>query len=137
MKKLTLIALGVVAVLLVAACSGGDSLTGKTWQLTAITEQVPAFQGVVPEADQANYTIEFASDGTFSAKADCNNLSGTYTTTESGGLTIGPIATTLAACPDESFAPQYVAGLQNAASYAIADGQLTITLADSGTLVFK
>jgi heat shock protein HslJ len=137
MKRIALIALGIVAVLIVAACSGGSSLTGKTWQLTAITEQVPAFQGVVPADEAAKYTIEFATDGTFTAKADCNNLSGSYTTTSSNGLTIGPIATTLAACPEDSFAPQYVAGLDQAASYAIADDQLTITLTDGGTLVYK
>jgi heat shock protein HslJ len=137
MKKVTLIALGIAAVILVAACSGGNNLTGKSWQLTAITEQVPAFQGVVPADQQSNYTIEFNSDGTFNAKADCNNMSGTYTTTSSNGLTIVLGPSTLVACPDDSLAPQYVAGLGNAASYAIADGQLTITLTDGGTLQFK
>lgn len=137
MKKITLIALGIAAVILVAACSGGSNLTGKSWQLTAITEQVPAFQGVVPADEQSNYTIEFNSDGTFNAKADCNNMSGTYTTTSSNGLTIVLGPSTLVACPEGSLAPQYVAGLGNAASYAIADGQLTITLADGGTLQFK
>jgi heat shock protein HslJ len=120
-----------------SASSGGANLTGKTWMLTAITEKVPAFQGVVPDADQANYTIEFKSDGSFNAKADCNQLSGTYTTTPEGGLTIVLGPSTLAACPETSLAPQYVAGLGNAASYAIANDQLTITLKDEGTLVFK
>ena len=91
----------------------------------------------MPAADQANYTIEFKSDGIYSAKADCNMVSGTYTTTSSGGLTIVLGPSTLVACPEGSLAPQYVAGLGNAASYAIADGQLTITLKDGGTLVFK
>ncbi len=134
----TLLGLAVVAVFLVAACSSsGSSLTGKTWQLTAITELTPAFQGVVPEADQANYTIEFATDDTFSAKADCNQVSGGYTTTSSNGLTITPGPMTLVACPEGSLSDQYVAGLGNAASYAIADSQLTITLTDGGTLVYK
>jgi heat shock protein HslJ len=137
MKRVSFVALGIVAVLTVAACSGGSSLTGKTWQLTAITEKVPAFQGVVPADEQANYTIEFGTNDTFTAKADCNNLSGSYSTTSSNGLTIGPIATTLAACPEGSFSDQYVAGLGNAASYAIADDQLTITLTDGGTLTYK
>jgi heat shock protein HslJ len=149
MRTPTFIALAFAATAIVAACSNsssssganpsssGGGLTGKTWQLTAITEKVPAFQGVVPAADQANYTIEFKSDGSFSAKADCNVLSGTYATTSSGGMTITLGPSTLAACPEGSLAPQYVAGLGNAASYAIADGQLTITLTDGGTLVYK
>jgi heat shock protein HslJ len=137
MRKLTMIALAVGIAAILAACSGGSSLTGKTWQLTAITEKVPAFQGVVPAADQANYTIEFKSDGTFNAKADCNQTSGTYTTTGSGGLTIVPGPTTLAACPEGSLSSQYIAALGNSASYAIASSQLTITLTDGGTLVYK
>ena len=139
MRKLTLIGLAVAATLIVVACSSGSSssLTGKNWQLTALTEKVPAFQGVVPEADQAKYTIEFKSDGTYQAKADCNMLSGAYTTTSSGGLTIEPGPMTLMACPEGSMSDQYVAALIKAASYAIANNQLTITLTDEGTLVYK
>ena len=137
MKRIALLALGIVAVLIVAACSGSASLTGKNWQLTAITEQVPAFQGVVPADEQANYTIEFSTDGTYTAKADCNNTSGSYTTTSSNGLAIVPGPTTLAFCPEGSFSDQYIAGLGKAASYAIANSELTITLTDGGTLVYK
>jgi len=137
-RTLLVFVLGVAAIATIAAaCSGGSGLTGKTWQLTAITEKVPAFQGVVPAADQANYTIEFKSDGTFNAKADCNQLSGTYTTSGSNGLTIVPGPMTLAACPPESLSSQYVEALGKAASYAVASGQLTITLTDEGTLVYK
>jgi heat shock protein HslJ len=131
-------ALAIVAIaMLVAACSsGGSSLTGKTWQLTAITEKVPAFQGVVPADQQASYTITFATDGSFNAKADCNTVNGTYTTSGSNGLaiTLGP--STLVACPEGSFADQYVAGLAAAQSYAISGDELTMTLKDEGTLTF-
>jgi heat shock protein HslJ len=150
-KSFTLV-LGLVAVVgIVAACSGGGAasssasaassggggLTGKTWHLTAITEKVPAFQGVVPAADQANYTIEFNADLSFNAKADCNQLGGTYSTTGTDGLTIKPGPMTLVACPEGSLSSQYVESLGKAASYAIANGQLTITLTDEGTLVFN
>jgi heat shock protein HslJ len=138
MRKLMSIALAVGVAAMIAACSGGSSgLTGKTWLLTALTEKVPAFQGVVPEADQANYNIEFKTDSTFTAKADCNTTSGTYTTTGSGGLAIVPGPTTLVACPEGSLSSQYIAALGNAASYAVTSSQLTITLTDGGTLVYK
>ena len=140
MRTRTLFAfvLGIAAIATIAAaCSGGSGLTGKTWQLTAITEKVPAFQGVVPAADQPNYTIAFEPNLTFTAKADCNQLSGSYTTSGSNGLTIVPGPMTLAACPPESLSSQYVEALGKAASYAVANGQLTITLTDEGTLVFK
>jgi heat shock protein HslJ len=120
-----------------AAASGGSDLTGRTWQLTALTTKVPAFQGVVPAADQSKYTIEFMSDGTFASKADCNQVAGTYTTTSSGGLTIKPGPSTMAACPEGSLGPEYVAALALAKSYAIANAELVITLTDEGTLQFK
>jgi len=111
-------------------------LVGKTWKLTAITETTPAFQGVVPEADQSKYTIEFQADGSFSAKADCNQLSGTYQVGTGGSISILPGPSTMAACPEGSLADLYVVGLGNAASYAISGNQLTLTLGDGGTLQF-
>jgi heat shock protein HslJ len=138
MRNRALIALAIAATVVLAACSGtSSSLTGKTWQLTAMTKRVAANQGVVPEADQANYTIEFKSDGTYQAKADCNQTSGTYTTTSDGGLTIEPGPTTLVACPEGSLSDQYIQSLTIASSYAIVDGKLTITLQDGWTLEYK
>jgi len=143
LKRLILIAfaLGLTATMLVACGGSSSGLTGKTWHLTAITEKTPAFQGVVPADQQANYTVEFQSAGTFSAKADCNTVAGTYTTANPAGasgdlsLTLGP--STIAACPSGSYSDLYLLGLGNAASYAVAGGQLTITVVDGGTLVYK
>jgi heat shock protein HslJ len=129
------LALVTMALALAACSSGSGDLTGKTWQLTAITEKTPAFQGVVPPADQGKYTIEFKADGTFSAKADCNLLGGTYKT-DKANLTITPGPSTLMACPDGSYGDLYAHALSQAASYAIANDQLTITLKDGGTLAF-
>jgi heat shock protein HslJ len=121
--------------------AGGQGLTGKDWQLTGVTEKVPAFQGVVPEDQQANYTITFNDDGTFSAKADCNNLAGTYVTgdpaTSSGPLEIIPGPMTLAICPDGSLGDLFVIGLGNTNSYSIEGDALTLNLVDGGTLQFK
>ena len=138
MRYRTLIALAIAATVALAACSGSSSsLSGKTWQLTALTHRVAGGFGGVPEAEQANYTIEFKSDGNYQAKADCNQTSGTYTTTSDGGLTIEPGPTTLVACPEGSLSDEYIQGLTNASGYAIVDGQLTIKLKDGWTLVFK
>jgi heat shock protein HslJ len=120
-----------------AAQSPAEGLIGKAWELTAITEKVPAFQGVLPAEDAGKYTIEFMDDGTYAAKADCNQLAGTYTATAAGEMTINPGASTMAYCGEGSLADLYVIGLTNTQSYAIADGLLTLTLADGGTLQFK
>jgi heat shock protein HslJ len=134
-KRLSIVL--VLGAVLIAACSSGSSLTGKTWQWTAMTTTTPTSQSVVPADQQANYTIEFKSDGTFASKVDCNQVSGTYTTTSSGGLTIVPGPSTLVACPEGSLAPIYLAGLSSAASYTIANGALTITTQEASTLTFK
>ena len=136
MRKHLLIVM-VIGATLVAACSSGSSLTGKTWQWTAMTTTTPTSQSAVPADQQANYTIEFKSGGTVASKVDCNQVSGTYTTTSSGGLTIVPGPSTLAACPEGSLAPIFVAGLGSAASYTITSGALTITTQDASTLTFK
>ena len=122
-------------------------LLGKTWKLTGVTEMTPAFQGVVPEADQSKYTIEFQADGTFNAKADCNQVAGTYEVhrggsepgppgPQGGSISILPGPSTLAACPPGSLADLFVIGLGNASSYAIEANQLTVTLRDGGKLQF-
>ncbi len=114
----------------------GADLTGKLWQLTALTMKQPAFQGVVPPAQQQNYTLQFNTDGTFNAKADCNTVAGKWTATSAGGLTVTPGPSTIVACAEDSLGNLYVLAMSNAASYAIATNQLTITTVDQGTLVF-
>ena len=127
----------VLGAVLIVACSPGNPLTGKTWQWTAMTTTTPTSQSVVPTDQQANYTIEFKSAGIFQSKVDCNQVSGTYTTTASGGLTIVPGPSTLVACPEGSLAPIFLAGIGSAASYTITDGALTITTQEASTLTFK
>ncbi len=122
--------------LLVAGCDligGSGDLTGKTWQWTASTTTVPASQSVTP--DPENYTITFATDGTFSAKVDCNQVAGTYTTS-GGSMTIVPGPSTLVACPEGSAADIYLAILAGTTSYAINGSELVLTTAD-GTATFS
>jgi heat shock protein HslJ len=118
-----------------------EGLLGKEWQLTAITIADPPFQGAIDEAQQPSYTITFNQDATFAAKADCNTLAGGYATPDpkatTGTLTITPGPSTVVACSDGSLSVLYMDSLGRAASYAIADNLLTITLLDGGTLQYK
>ena len=120
--------------------AGDQGLTGAEWSLVAITEEVPAFQGVVPPDQQQNYQIAFTEDGTFSAKADCNQVSGEFETEDpaasSGPLTITPGPSTLAFCPEGSLGDLYVIGLSNTVSYEITADGLVLTLGNGGTLQF-
>ncbi len=120
----------------VAACSASaEKLTGPTWQLTSVTEKVPAFQGVVPPEDQSRYTITFNEDGTAAIKADCNNVAATYTTEETN-ISIVPGPSTLAACPDDSLSDKFVAGLSSATTYNIRPSGLTLYILNEGQLEF-
>ncbi len=120
----------------VAACSASaEKLTGPTWQLTSVTEKVPAFQGVVPPEDQSRYTITFNEDGTAAIKADCNNVAATYTTEETN-ISIVPGPSTLVACPDDSLSDKFVAGLSSATTYNIRPSGLTLYILNEGQLEF-
>jgi len=103
----------IMAVLLAAlftmvACSSGDddadSITDKEWQWELVKDQ-PAGE-TTTVADPENYTLVFRDDGTFSGKADCNEISGTYT--QEGGffLTLGP--STMAFCGEDSLDQLYL-----------------------------
>ena len=134
-----LVGLLIATATLLGACANeqGGTITGTTWRLVSLQTQSPQFSAIVPAEGQANYNIVFNEDGTFSAKADCNQLSGNYSIQGNGVLTITPGPMTLAQCAPDSLSDQYVQALGQAGSYTIADNQLTITLLDDGTLTYR
>ena len=143
MKRPPLVALVAISVALVAAaCSSGSAspsaasagLEGVTWQWTSSTEAQPPSQANVP--DPENYTLTFAADGTFSAKADCNQVAGTYTADGTNlALVLGP--STLAQCAEGSAGDIFVQYLDEIATYEISGDELKTTfIDDSGTMTF-
>ena len=139
MRKRLIAALFLASAALLGACAseeGGD-ITGTNWELISITTQNPRFSAIVPEGAGERYTITFNDDGTFNATADCNQVSGTYTIQGQGILTIELGPSTLVACGDESLGDEYTQALGQANSFTIAENQLTITLADDGTLSYQ
>ncbi len=127
-----LIGLGLVA----SRGSEPDPLVGQPWHLAAITGETPAFQGVIPPAEQYRYAIEFADDGTFSARADCNVLLGTFTVEGSDGITMTPGPSTLVACPDGSYGSLFAHALSAVTTWSLEEYELTLTTADGGTGTF-
>jgi heat shock protein HslJ len=118
-----------------AACNVvGNGLVGPTWRVTAVATTVPAWQGVVPAADSLRYTITFANDGTAAIKADCNQVTASYTTTPGGSITITPGPTTLALCPPDSMGQQFVAALSSVNSYTVSGDNLTLRQPDNSRL---
>lgn len=139
MRRFMVIATVLASMLLLAGCGPSSaSLTGRMWKLTAVTltgtgSELPP--GVVPVVDQARYTITFNDDGTFNATADCNSVSGSYTTS-GNNMTITPGPSTLVACPADSYGDAFVAALGQAASYAVGSSVLTLTTTGGISLTF-
>ena len=96
------------ALFTLVACSSGDdeadSITDKEWQWELVKDQPAGETTTIP--DPENYTLIFRDDDTFSGKADCNEISGTYS--QEGGffLTLGP--STMAFCGEESLDQLYL-----------------------------
>jgi heat shock protein HslJ len=111
------------------SASAASELGGK-WQLVR-------FEGgddttLTPD-DAAEYTLEFAVDGSLTARIDCNRGRGTWQSSGSGNLTFGPLALTRAMCPPGSLHNQIVRQLPYVRSYVLKDGRLYLSLmADGG-----
>lgn len=134
-RALVAIPIALLLASVLAACNVvGSGLVGPTWRVTAVTTVVPAWQGVVPAADQLRYTITFANDGTAAIKADCNQVTATYTTTPGGSITITPGASTMAMCPEDSMGSQFVEALSSVNSYSVNGNQLTLRQPDNSRL---
>lgn len=132
MIRLLISTLAICAVL--AGCAG-TGFTNVTWKWTGSTTTLPASQSVVPDPD--NYTIEFKQNQTFEAKADCNQVSGSWSTNTGNAMDINLGPSTMAACGPDSLAPQYVAGLDKVTNYVLDSNGLTLTLGTEGTMTFR
>jgi heat shock protein HslJ len=89
-----------------AATSVATTVTDVVWQWVSLVDRSvsPAKTTTVP--DPTKYTITFKTNGTVSGKADCNNFTGTYTTTK--GYSIKINTSTMAFCGEGSLDQQYL-----------------------------
>ncbi len=110
-----------------------ENLVDILWQWTALVETQPAAQSVVD--DPQNYNLVFRDDGTYSAKADCNQLAGTYELLGTQ-LTINPGISTLAACAPESKYDLYSGLLARVTGAGTRDGALVLLL-DEGAAAME
>jgi heat shock protein HslJ len=138
-RPTVLVALLAAAVALATAACGSSSgssskLTGVLWHWTGGQDAQPPALHAVP--DPENYLLEFATDDSFSAKADCNQMHGSYKQSGSS-LTLTPGPMTLAACGPNSLSDMYVHQLGTVTGWEITDGQLSLKLKDGGTMFFS
>jgi heat shock protein HslJ len=124
----------VLAALVAGGCGigvGTSDLTSIVWQWERAA--TPAEETAIP--DPANYTIQFADDGTYAAQADCNQLAGSYTISERS-ITIEQGPGTLAFCGDASLDSVFTAGLFGAESFALVGTELELMDASGDVMVF-
>jgi len=92
------------------ADQGSDAaIQNILWQWTQLTDQSTGDVTSVP--DPASYTIVFYPDETFSGTADCNSISGTYSTRN--GFSISVKSSTRAYCGEGSLDQQYISTLDH------------------------
>lgn len=108
-----------------------SALAGTSWQWI---KTVYGDETTIDVADPSRYTLTFNADGTISAQLDCNRGAGGFTQ-DGPLLAIGPVATTLMACPDDSQAFEFGRDLESVVSFVLQDGNLHLALfADSGII---
>ena len=107
-KKTILLISAVILILVLSACGSKatptNSITGIVWQWVSVENKTTGETTTVP--DPKSYTITFKDDGTFEGKADCNNISGTYS--QESGFSIKVTTSTMAYCGDTSLDQQYI-----------------------------
>jgi heat shock protein HslJ len=104
--------------------SGGNSLSGTSWQLVKF--QAPDESFHAPQ-DKSKYTIKFGSDGRVVARVDCNRASSTWRATANGELKFGSWSRTSAKCGAGSLHDQIVNDGGNVRKFVIKDGRLFLS----------
>ncbi|HBX70477.1 MAG TPA: hypothetical protein DEH25_14125 [Chloroflexi bacterium] len=137
MKKITVLSILVLLAVMLSACGSSGlpkEMLDTTWEWQQLSETLPASQSMI--ANSANYTLVFTPDMLYSAKADCNMLSGEYEISDNT-LTLKAGPSTLAECGAESSYNQYVTLLSQVDGYRLENGKLVLTFGNgAGEMIF-
>ena len=116
------------------ACGGAEPPvlpTDTVWRWTELRGPDP-----IEVSNPGHYTLEFGADGGYAFRADCNDGGGSYQV-RGHQLSLGPAATTQAACPPGSLGNRFAGLLGAAAGFSRGAEHLVIELEDgAGSLVF-
>ena len=104
---------------------GLSTIEGTSWTATGVNNGRDAVES---SAATESVTADFGGDGALSGFAGCNTYNATYALSGDDGISITAIATTRMACDDPAMTleTQYVAALENAATYTISGESLTL-----------
>ena len=109
--------------------SGGNPLSGTTWQLVKF--QGPDERTFAPD-DKSKYTIKFDTNGRVVARVDCNRASSTWKVTRSGRIQFGSWQRTNQKCGSGSLHDQIGTDGADVQNFAIKDGHLFLSGMEGG-----
>jgi len=110
------------------------SLAGTSWTGSGVNN---GNGGVEASALTETITAKFATDGTLSGFAGCNDYHATYEVSGTDKLSVSAISSTQKACPDDAttLESNYLAALKQVATYGIKGDILTLRDAGGSTQV--
>jgi heat shock protein HslJ len=127
-STLTLLDADGETLLVYGTTAGAEGILGA-WNVTSYYTG----DAVASVSGDVTLTAEFAADGV-SGNGGCNQFNGPYTV-DGQSITIGPLASTRAACPDEALQQQetdYFAALELATTFQVTGDRLDL-FRDGGT----
>jgi heat shock protein HslJ len=110
------------------------SLPNTSWQLVEIRNADGTWLN--PD-DPTKYTVRFDADGDVYVRLDCNHGRGTWKSTASGQLELGPLALTRMMCPAGSLSDRIAKDWSTAQSYGIDGGHLRLTFSGGDHYEFE
>lgn len=131
MKILLKIAAVAALAALVAGCCNCRSYQKKTRRPLVGTEwQLVQLDGKPVKPEEGKFTLTLLAEGNrFAGIGACNRLMGKYEATEKGALKIGPVASTMMACPGMEQEDAYTKMLEAITHYDM-DGPMLLLLSD-------
>ena len=132
MKILLKIAIVAVAAAFMAGCCNCRSSPKKTRRPLAGTEwQLIQLGGKAVKPEEGKFTVTLLAEGNrLTGVGACNRLMGKYETTDKGALRIGPIASTMMACPGMEQEDAFTKALEATTHYDM-DGPMLLLLGDA------
>jgi heat shock protein HslJ len=119
----------------VATDESPEQLTARGWKLVSVTGA-----GVdLPLTKETEITLVFTPDGRITGSGGCNRYFSGVELGAPGELTLGPVGSTMMACPEMTMAleQQYLRALQGARRYRLAGDRLELLFGDDGVLTFE
>ena len=112
-----------------------EQLMARGWKLVSITGANVEF--VLTE--DVEITLVFTPDGRVAGSGGCNRYFSAVELGEPGTLSLGPVGSTMMACPQQVMAQeqQFLMALQEARQYRLAGNRLELNFGDDGVLTFE